>query len=123
MPRRPAAKNCNILTEARYQIQLAYYRYEINTALYVMSPGEKLAYNTIVLGLLGLLVISVFYYFPNTLRFGVQRLGYYITGTSGSKIHVEMPDARRVLVDRSMEAVSSLRDAGGMANASSVFES
>ncbi|KAI6868949.1 hypothetical protein KC338_g3721 [Hortaea werneckii] len=131
-PRRPAPKDSNLFTETRYQLQLAYYRYEINSALYVMSPGEKLAYNMIVLSLLALLLTSVYYYFPNTLRVGVHRLGYYITGTSSSSqkftaaSSLGMRDtAGRVLVDRSMEAaVSSLRDVGAMAasNASSAFE-
>ena len=130
-PRRPAPKDSNLFTETRYQLQLAYYRYEINSALYVMSPGEKLAYNMIVLSLLALLLTSVYYYFPNTLRVGVHRLGYYITGTSSSSqkftaaSSLGMRDmAGRVLVDRSMEAaVSSLRDVGVAAsNASSAFE-
>ncbi|KAI6797645.1 hypothetical protein KC332_g16633 [Hortaea werneckii] len=132
-PRRPAPKDSNLFTETRYQLQLAYYRYEINSALYVMSPGEKLAYNMIVLSLLALLLTSVYYYFPNTLRLGVHRLGYYITGTSstGQKFAASSgvlglrDPAGRVLVDRSMEAaVSSLRDVGAVAasNASSAFE-
>ncbi|KAI6800041.1 hypothetical protein KC332_g12437 [Hortaea werneckii] len=131
-PRRPAPKDSNLFTETRYQLQLAYYRYEINSALYVMSPGEKLAYNMIVLSLLALLLTSVYYYFPNTLRLGVHRLGYYITGTSSSSQKFAAASsfglrdtAGRVLVDRSMEAaVSSLRDVGAMAasNISSAFE-
>ncbi|KAI7462694.1 hypothetical protein KC351_g16207 [Hortaea werneckii] len=130
-PRRPAPKDSNLFTETRYQLQLAYYRYEINSALYVMSPGEKLAYNMIVLSLLALLLTSVYYYFPNTLRLGVHRLGYYITGTSSQKFAASgaaslglRDTAGRVLVDRSMEAaVSSLRDVGVAAsNASSAFE-
>ncbi|KAI6787851.1 hypothetical protein KC363_g9062 [Hortaea werneckii] len=136
-PRRPAPKDSNLFTETRYQLQLAYYRYEINSALYVMSPGEKLAYNMIVLSLLALLLTSVYYYFPNTLRLGVHRLGYYITGTSSQKFAATSSGAAsaalglrdpagRVLVDRSMEAaVSSLRDVGAAvaaSNASSAFE-
>ncbi|KAI7261880.1 hypothetical protein KC345_g9634 [Hortaea werneckii] len=133
-PRRPAPKDSNLFTETRYQLQLAYYRYEINSALYVMSPGEKLAYNMIVLSLLALLLTSVYYYFPNTLRLGVHRLGYYITGTSSSSQKFATSGAAslgfgdaagRVLVDRSMEAaVSSLREVGALAasNASSAFE-
>ncbi|RMY95781.1 hypothetical protein D0862_08675 [Hortaea werneckii] len=137
-PRRPAPKDSNLFTETRYQLQLAYYRYEINSALYVMSPGEKFAYNMIVLSLLALLLTSVYYYFPDTLRLGVHRLGYYITGTSSSSSSASQKfaaaasssslglrdTAGRVLVDRSMEAVSTLRDVGAVAarNASSAFE-
>ncbi|GAB1736252.1 hypothetical protein NU219Hw_g6925t1 [Hortaea werneckii] len=133
-PRRPAPKDSNLFTETRYQLQLAYYRYEINSALYVMSPGEKFAYNMIVLSLLALLLTSVYYYFPDTLRLGVHRLGYYITGTSSSSSSQKFAAAAsslglrdtagRVLVDRSMEAVSTLRDVGAVAarNASSAFE-
>ncbi|KAI7111231.1 hypothetical protein D0869_10482 [Hortaea werneckii] len=128
-PRRPAPKDSNLFTETRYQLQLAYYRYEINSALYVMSPGEKFAYNMIVLSLLALLLTSVYYYFPNTLRLGVHRLGYYITGTSSQKFAASgaasalglRDTAGRVLVDRSMEAVSTL-GAVVASNASSAFE-
>ncbi|KAI7545255.1 hypothetical protein KC331_g6327 [Hortaea werneckii] len=129
-PRRPAPKDSNLFTETRYQLQLAYYRYEINSALYVMSPGEKFAYNMIVLSLLALLLTSVYYYFPNTLRLGVHRLGYYITGTSSSQKFAPSgatsalglrDTAGRVLVDRSMEAVSTL-GAVVANNASSAFE-
>ncbi|KAH9845210.1 Pfam:DUF3317 [Teratosphaeria destructans] len=120
-PRRP--KTSNLFTETRYQLQLAYYRYEVNSALYVMSPGEKIAYNTIVFSLLLMLVLSVYYYFPRTVQLGFHRLGYYIMG-SQDKLQL----AASVAVDRTLgasEAVASLKDPGLGAvagNASLYFE-
>lgn len=80
-PRRPSPKERNPIAEFRYQLQLAYYRYEINTGLYVMSPGEKLAYNLILLALLAFFLSSVWYYFPYTVKYSVGRLLFYMTGT------------------------------------------
>jgi hypothetical protein len=119
-PRRP--KTSNILTETRYQLQLAYYRYEINTALYVMSPGEKLAYNLILLSLLLMFVTSVYYYFPRTVQLGLQRLGYYITG-SHMKVDVSMhmkdvSGVGRVLVDNPASLMDLSGVVGGSGNGS-----
>ena len=61
-PRR--AKEPTPFNELRYQAQLLYYRYEINTGLYVMSPGEKLAFNLFFLGLATLLLSAVYYCMP-----------------------------------------------------------
>ncbi|CAK4030736.1 hypothetical protein FE78DRAFT_32607 [Lecanosticta acicola] len=113
-PRRP--KNANLLTETRYQFQLAYYRYEINTALYVMSPGEKLAYNIVVMSLLALLFSAVYYYLPKTTITGLQRLAYYITGSH--RMHRLDVASAGVMQSSGAEAMASL---GGMMNATALF--
>jgi hypothetical protein len=58
----------------RYQAQLIYYRYEINTGLYVMSPGEKLAFNLVNLTIVALLLSVVYYFLPLSLVGYVQHL-------------------------------------------------
>lgn len=117
-PRRP--KHSNLFSETRYQLQLAYYRYEINTALYVMSPGEKLAYNMVVLSLLALLFSTVYYYLPKTTVMGLQRLAYYVTGSD--RMHqINNLDVAAGVMHSSGEAVASLADQGRMVNASSAF--
>lgn len=119
-PRRP--KHSNIFSETRYQLHLAYYRYEINTALYVMSPGEKLAYNFVLLSLLALLFSAVYYYLPRSTIVGLQNLAYYITGSYRMQAHqFNNLDVAAGMMHSSSEAVASLTDKGGMANASSVF--
>ncbi|KXL44503.1 hypothetical protein M433DRAFT_4982 [Acidomyces richmondensis BFW] len=100
-PRRP--NRSNFLSETRYQLQLAYYRYEINTSLYVMSPGEKVAYNLMILSLLVMLATSVYFYFPATVRAGVQRLGYYFTG----RIQQHKVGVDSMLVDMTVSIMES----------------
>ena len=114
-PRRP--KQYSLFSELRYQLQLTHYRYEINTALYVMSPGEKLAYNVIFISFLVLLLSATYYYLPSAVYVSIQRLAYYITGSS----KVDMPGipAAEVL-QRSGEAARSLAEAV-TTNPSSVF--
>ncbi|KAF7197327.1 hypothetical protein HII31_01378 [Pseudocercospora fuligena] len=111
-PRRP--KNSNIFTEARYQLQLTYYRYEINTALYVMSPGEKTAFNIIFLSLIILLASGVYYYLPRATVFGLHRLAYYLTGTHklATRIASPMPHVAHGVPQHTGDAVASLSDQG-----------
>lgn len=112
-PRRP--KQSNPWSELRYQLQLNYYRYEINTALYVMSPGEKLAYNMIFLSFFILFVSAVYYYLPSAVYLFVRRLAYYFTGHG--KLHVASTHAVKV-VHISRRAIASLVDGGKGPNAS-----
>ena len=71
-PRRP--KSPSMIGDVRYQVQLMYYRYEINTGLYVMSPGEKLAFNLVNLTVAALLLSVVYYFLPRSLVGYAQRL-------------------------------------------------
>ncbi|KAJ8612784.1 hypothetical protein MRB53_037255 [Persea americana] len=83
-PRR--SKQNNVFTELRYQAQMIYYRYELSTGQYVMSPGEKLAFNLIVASILVLLFSAIYYYLPRTIALSLNRLAYYATGSH--KMHV-----------------------------------
>lgn len=78
-PRRP--KNNNVFYELIYQLKMIYYRYELSTGQYVMSQGEKLAYNLIFLSIAVLLFSAVYYYLPRTLALSLHRITYYLTGS------------------------------------------
>lgn len=80
-PRRP--KTSTFFSELQYQAQLLQYRYEINTGLYVMSPGEKLAFNVFHLILVTLLLIAAYYCMPIFMVRGLHQLA----GSIGSKIN------------------------------------
>lgn len=80
LPIKSSPKDRSTLKELQYQARLFHYRYEINTGLHVMSPGEKLTFNLIVLGLLWLLVMNIIYYLRATVRSSVERFCYYLTG-------------------------------------------
>ncbi|KAK4497065.1 hypothetical protein PRZ48_011514 [Zasmidium cellare] len=116
-PRRP--KHSNILSETKYLLQLNYYRYEINTGMYVMSPCEKLVYNMVFLSLLVLLFSAVYYYLPKTTIIGLQRLAYYFTGSH--KLHVNSVVVAQGVLHSSGEAVASLAEQRAVLNASTVF--
>lgn len=116
-PRRP--KHSNPFSETKYYAQLAYYRYEVNTGMYVMSPGEKFVYNMILFSLLALLFSAVYYYLPRTTIIGLQRLAYYFTGHY--KLHVNGVVVAQGVLQSSGDAVASLKDHGAVLNASSVF--
>ncbi|CZT23334.1 uncharacterized protein RCC_09046 [Ramularia collo-cygni] len=141
-PRRP--KQQTLLSNAKYQIQLAYFRYSVNTALYVMSPGEKLAFNTIVLSALSLFawalwVCAVWWCVPCSALMGCARevlwdsytlsdlLGNNIRFT-GSFVGVDLferiisqasnLDVAKGGLQHSMEAVTSWQDFWSAANSS-----
>jgi hypothetical protein len=124
-PRRPNPKQSNLFSEMQYQIQLAYYRYEINTAQYVMSPGEKLAFNFIIFSFLFLFLSAIYYYLSHAIYLSARRLAYYLNGciTGNSRMQVARMSApgMEVLMSTGGEAMRSLAEGGKVANASSRF--
>jgi hypothetical protein len=117
-PRR--AKNPSLLNELRYQAQLLHFRYEINTGLYVMSPGEKLAFNLFFLGLATLLLYAVYYCLP----LSVVRNLHKAVGSVGSSVKgsVYRMEVRTTIVQGGVagEHVASLLPGYTGANASMV---
>jgi len=116
-PRRP--KTPSTTGEIRYQAQLLYYRYEINTGLYVMSPGEKLAFNLVNLTLATLFLSFVYYYLlPVSLISGAQAFvggvwrGLIRPGVQERKMHGAL--LQGVFPG---EAAATLREGGLGANA------
>lgn len=116
-PRRP--KQSNLFTETKYLLQLSYYRYEVNTGMYVMSPGEKFVLNMIFFSIFALLFSAVYYYLPRTTIIGVRRLAYYFIGHH--KLHMNDVVVARGVFQSSGEAAASLTGQGAVLNVSSVF--
>ena len=89
-----------------------------------MSPGEKLAYNLIVLSAIAFFLIAVVYYLPAALYMSMERLAYYLTGSR--KMHVAaIHGAARAMEQKSLAGVATLVDgrAMGLNNASWEFMS
>jgi hypothetical protein len=64
------------------KIELACYRYEVTFSPYVMTPGEKLVLNTIVVVLLSLLIIGIVTYLPKLLVRTAVKLVYFYAGAN-----------------------------------------
>jgi hypothetical protein len=102
--------------EMRYQAQLMYYRYEINTGLYVMSPGEKLAFNLVNLTFAALLFSGVYYLLPLSLVSFAQRLVagvWEILSNAGAQERKMQGALLQGFLPG--EAAASLREGGGVA--------
>lgn len=112
-PRRPT-KNSNIFTEAYYQLQLAYYRYEVNTGLYVMSTAEKIAFNLVLLSLVALCLAAIHYCLPRAAIEVLSRIAYYATGSykMPTPVTKPIPELARRIIQGGGEAVASLANGG-----------
>ncbi|KAL1582309.1 hypothetical protein WHR41_08996 [Cladosporium halotolerans] len=120
-PRR--SKIPTLASEVRYQAQLAYYRYEINTGLYVMSPGEKLAFNLVVLLVATLFFAALHYYLPYSPTGPLRSLARHLVGTvSATGVQkVDVYDANVLHARAAGDAVASLTQGGYGANSSMVL--
>lgn len=65
-------------------LRLRYYQYEVTFGLYVMTPTEKLVFNTMVLAALAFLVYALFWGFEPFLVNSLCRFIYYLTGSYSS---------------------------------------
>lgn len=65
-------------------IRLRYYQYEVTFGVYVMTPNEKLIFNSIVLIVLAALFYALFWGFEPFFVNMVCRLIYYMTGSVSS---------------------------------------
>lgn len=121
-PRRP--KLPTLAGSLRYQAQLAYYRYEINTGLYVMSPGEKLALNLINLFVATLMLSALYYCTPAVLSAPIRRLALQVGGNLGGGSVQKVQTYEAILNARAAgEAVASLSHGGMAGNGSVAFPS
>ena len=59
------------------------YQYEVTIPLYMMTPTERIIFNTILLGLIVMLVTAMVYYLPNHLSVVSSRVWYYLVGEEG----------------------------------------
>lgn len=120
-PRKPSPKNSNLFSDLQYELHLLYYRYQINTGLYVMSPGEKFAYNFVFFGFLALLLSAVYYCLPRAVYLSAHRLGFYFTGSNRLDVSRMAAASAQVLRSSGAEAVRSLVEQGKVVNASGGF--
>jgi hypothetical protein len=64
------------------QLRLRYYRYEVSFGLYVMTPGEKLVLNGIVLSIFFAILCGLYVGLRPFLIHLICRLVYYLIGTA-----------------------------------------
>ncbi|KAL6244120.1 hypothetical protein RBB50_008990 [Rhinocladiella similis] len=62
-------------------LRLRYYQYEVTFGLYVMTPTEKLVFNTIVLAAFAFLVYALLWGFEPFVVNSLCRVVYYLTGS------------------------------------------
>ncbi|KAM0717039.1 hypothetical protein Q7P37_006891 [Cladosporium fusiforme] len=116
-PRR--SKLWSLAGEVRYQSHLMYYRYEINTGLYVMSPGEKLAFNILNLFIATLMFSAICYFAPAVLTAPIRHLAYQL-GSHLSSRSVQRAEIHEAILQARIagEAVASLTHGRNAVNAS-----
>ncbi|KAH0842846.1 hypothetical protein AYO21_10979 [Fonsecaea monophora] len=65
-------------------LRLRYYQYEVTFGLYVMTPGEKLIFNSVILIAFTALLYALFWGFEPFIVNTLCRLIYYLTGSFSS---------------------------------------
>ncbi|EEP79990.1 predicted protein [Uncinocarpus reesii 1704] len=90
-----AAHRPNVLKRVFDRLCLEYYRYEVTCGVYVMTPGEKLIFNTFILVVLSLLTWALLLYFPSLLYQKLSRLDWLLTGRDGPNANVTIPMSTR----------------------------
>ncbi|EKV12230.1 Small subunit of serine palmitoyltransferase-like [Penicillium digitatum] len=61
-------------------MRLKVYQYEVTFSLYMLTPIEKLIFNTLLLGLVTMIAMGTYIYLPDHLRAIYGRLYYYWAG-------------------------------------------
>ncbi|KAJ5778912.1 hypothetical protein N7457_006632 [Penicillium paradoxum] len=61
-------------------MRLKVYQYEVTFSLYMLTPIEKLIFNTLLLGLFAMIAMGTYIYLPDHLRAIYGRLYYYWAG-------------------------------------------
>lgn len=84
-PSFPRPKSGSILGTLLYQIRLAYFQYSVSFGLYVMTPMEKLVFNSVVLGFLSLVI---FYAIPLVFA-SIARVATYVMYGSGQAFSMQ----------------------------------
>jgi hypothetical protein len=68
--------------------RLAYYQYEVTLPLYVMTPGERLVFNTFMAMVLSLLTLGTIIYLPSLIVRASHRMIWLYDGVD-HKVHME----------------------------------
>ncbi|KAJ6092242.1 hypothetical protein N7467_004211 [Penicillium canescens] len=61
-------------------VRLKIYQYEVTFAIYMLTPIEKLIFNTLLLTLITMITAGIYIYLPDHLRAIYGRLYYYWAG-------------------------------------------
>ena len=72
-----------IPTKVSNYVHLRYYQYEVTFGLYMMTPGEKVVFNTILLGILAAIACGLFFGLQPFLVKLVCQMLWYMSGTHG----------------------------------------
>ncbi|PKY06810.1 hypothetical protein P168DRAFT_316787 [Aspergillus campestris IBT 28561] len=81
-------------------LRLKHYQYEVTFAVYMLTPTEKVIFNTLLLSLLSMIFASLYAYLPDHLRVIYGHLYYYWAG-------------ERPFISGSLPSISSVfRDSG-----------
>ena len=81
-------EKASVLENMVYQVHLMYYRYEVTFSAYVLTPGEKIVLNSIVLFLFGLILTGIVSYLPPLLTRGLVNMLWL---RPGHKDQIVMP--------------------------------
>lgn len=65
-------------------LRLRYYQYEVTFGLYIMTAGEKLLFNTVIVTAFVALLYALFWGFQPFITNAFCRVLYYITGSLSS---------------------------------------
>jgi hypothetical protein len=80
-PTQPTRREkASVLEKLVYQVHLMYYRYEVTFSAYVLTPGEKIVLNSIVLFLFGLVFTGIVSYIPPLITRGLVNILWLRTG-------------------------------------------
>ncbi|CCX06677.1 hypothetical protein FPQ18DRAFT_336417 [Pyronema domesticum] len=63
-------------------LQLKRYQYEVTFSLYMLTPVEKIIFNTLLFIFLSLLITAVSFYLPHHVAIIAKRAWYYYAGDS-----------------------------------------
>ena len=77
-PRKPRLSTTQRVAD---NVRKRYYQYEVTFALYMMTPGEKMVFNTLVLAVFGLLAYGLYRGLEGFVINSVCQLVYYSTGS------------------------------------------
>ncbi|KAJ9651274.1 hypothetical protein H2198_009428 [Neophaeococcomyces mojaviensis] len=77
---RREGQSTSLLTSFIRWLQLKKYQYEVTFSLYMLTPTEKMVFNSILFILISFLVTAAFFYLPDHLFIIYARVWYYISG-------------------------------------------
>ncbi|KAF8248770.1 hypothetical protein K440DRAFT_623797 [Wilcoxina mikolae CBS 423.85] len=80
MSSRPPSTSSNSLIN---YLHLKRYQYEVTFSLYMLTPLEKIIFNTFLFIFLSLLIIAVSFYLPHHVAIIGRRAWYYYAGDEG----------------------------------------